>query len=120
MGFEAFRKKMEDMKEPPPRGYPRVGEVIIGKITGIDTVNGKFGKRKILTLEEVESGRIRTLWLTDVLSARLGDVGAVIGSIVGIKYFGKEKNYHDWGVMLYDERAEKEERDKTDTRRPFG
>jgi len=120
MGFEAFRKKMEDMKEPPPRGYPQVGEVIIGKITEIKEVEGKFGKRKIVTLEEVENGRIRNLWLTDVLSARLGDVGAVIGSIVGIKYFGKEKNYHDWGVMLYDERAEKEERDKTDTSRPFG
>jgi len=99
--YEKFREKLQMQEKPRSLGFPEPGTVIVGELKNIRETRGSYGTKKILEIFDPDCGETHELLCTRVLENEIRRQGIVVGSIIGLKYFGKEK-YHKWYVKRYD------------------
>lgn len=78
---------------------PEPGDVIAGVVVGIREFISKFGKGKAADIRCEGDGVVRAVLLKTVLKNEFEKQGVEVGDEVGIKYIGKNKNYHDFIVI---------------------
>ncbi|MEE8076606.1 MAG: hypothetical protein V3T60_13385 [Candidatus Binatia bacterium] len=69
-------------------------------VTGLRTVDTKFGKRTVIDIRSEADGQIYTVWCTTVIENELRRQGAGLGDQVGFKFLGEKKNYKDFVVHV--------------------
>ena len=96
-------QKVKEMEKPSSNAWKpeKVGDCIGGEaVSGLRTVNTKFGDRVVIDIRSEEDNQIYTVWATTVIANELKKQNVQVGDQVGIKVLGLEKNYKNFIVVV--------------------
>lgn len=85
---------------PPWRGEP--GEILIGKVTMISRVAGKFGAYPCVTIQKDDGEELAFHAFRSVAKSELARCRPVLGDEIGILYQGPQKDtdYHMYRIRV--------------------
>ncbi len=96
-------QKVKEMEKPSSNAWKpeEVGDCIGGEaVSGLRTVNTKFGDRVVIDIRSEEDNQIYTVWATTVIANELKKQNVQVGDQLGIKFLGLEKNYKNFIVVV--------------------
>lgn len=95
---DEFRERMRKAKGRLPTISFKPEEFVTGVFQGIRKVQVQGKERELVIILDDADLELKGIWSTVVLMNMLKEKEIRKGERIGIKYFGKEKNYHNWGV----------------------
>lgn len=81
----------------PETWRPEPGDTIVGRYISSEEEVGKF-RQTVYVLENLDTGVRTSIFGNVVMNDRMAE--AEYGDIVGIRYVGKRKNYHNYNVVI--------------------
>ena len=81
----------------PDTWRPEAGDTIVGKYVSMEEEVGKYSQN-VYVLEDTETGAKTSVFGNVVMDDKMAE--AEFGDTVGIKYIGKQKNYHNYNVVV--------------------
>jgi hypothetical protein len=86
----------------PEAWRPKVGDFLIGKVTGVDERDGEYGTYPIVTVETEDGKRLAFHAFHTVARGELARLRPKAGDEIGIKYHGKdaERGYERYTMRV--------------------
>lgn len=89
--WQQLKQELEAQKTATEQWNPEPGEILLGTLLEVKTVEGEYGPCDLATLQEAETGKTIAVWLKHkILKQQWDSQNPQPGARIGIKYLGKQ------------------------------
>lgn len=97
---DPFRERVDRAQRIKDAWKPVLNDWITGELLEIKEVSVRGRKSYALVVKDDETGEEINIWGTTVIMSEIERQEIHIGERIGLKYLGREKDYHYWIVMV--------------------